>query len=298
ITPSLDEMATVAKALQEKNMNIPLVVGGASTSELHTAVYLNPLYSGGVYHAKDVSHGAQIIRELTDDSRQKSFVENTQKHYENLKLTYERRGKKSFATTTEIIDWDPKKIANPKKSQIQKLQNFPLEKLIPYIDWRYFFHAWNLPKNSESEREKLQNDAEKMLQKIVDEKLLTANAAYGIFAGTDETSAPEVCVFACTAGIGVDELVKKFEKEGDNYSALLVQTLADRLAEAFAEYLNREIFEGKRIAVGYPSYPDHSKKKELFDLIDAEKITGIRLTETFMMTPVASVCGLILQLKN
>jgi 5-methyltetrahydrofolate--homocysteine methyltransferase len=105
-------------------------------------------------------------------------------------------------------------------------------------------------------------------------------------------------VFACTAGIGADELAKKFENDGDSYSALLIKTLADRLAEAFAGLLNTEYFQGLRIAVGYPSYPDHSQKKILFDLIDAEKNTGIQLTETFMMTPAASVCGLIFANPN
>ncbi|MCL2414537.1 MAG: methionine synthase [Bacteroidales bacterium] len=311
ITPSLDEMATIAKALHEKNLNIPLVVGGASTSELHTAVYLNPLYSGGVYHAKDASHGAQIIRELTTENLKSTFVRQTQEHYENLKTTYENKHISKRKNTPKIIDWSVEKIIDPKKTEIQKLQNFPLEKLVPYIDWRYFFHAWELPKNSESERQKLQNDVGILLKKIVDEKLLTANAVYGIFecCDTDEDvgASENVCVFACTAGIGADELAKKFEKEGDSYSALLVQTLADRLAEAFAEYLHERISKeipafagmtGQRIAVGYPSYPDHSKKRELFDLILAEENTGIKLTETFMMTPVSSVCGLILQLKN
>jgi len=338
ITPSLDEMATVAKALQDTlrsvTKKIPLVVGGASTSELHTAVYLNPLYDGGVYHAKDASHGAEIIRELMSESQGNLFVEETQKHYSDLKLAYEnkRRGVLQYAPTTasKIIDWCPTTIVNPEKTKVEKLQNFPLENLVPLIDWRYFFHAWELPKNTENERQKLQEDAEKMLKEIVSKKLLTANAVYGIFEcssanadgyevrgtgygvsqqqTTDDlvttshlaTSQPrtserseQVCVFACTAGIGVEALVEAFEKSGDTYSALLVQTLADRLAEAFAEYLNREKFSGKRIAVGYPSYPDHSKKKELFALINATEITGIELTETFMMRPVASVCGMI-----
>jgi len=282
ITPSLDEMATVAKALQEKNINIPLVVGGASTSELHTAVYLNPLYDGGVYHAKDASHGAEIIRELMSGGQGNLFVEHTQKRYENLKTTYKNKQILRSAQD-DIIAFDLSNIT--RQSDIQKLQNFPLENLVPLIDWRYFFHAWELKNVETLHATSLREDAEKMLQKIVDEKLLTANAAYGIFDG--------VCVFACTAGIGVDVLVEAFEKSGDTYSALLVQTLADRLAEAFAEYLNREKFSGKRIAVGYPSYPDHSKKKELFALIHATEITGIELTETFMMVPVASVCGLI-----
>jgi 5-methyltetrahydrofolate--homocysteine methyltransferase len=144
ITPSLDEMATVAKALQEKNLNIPLVIGGASTSELHTAVYLNPLYDGGVYHAKDASHGAEIIRQLMSETQKNLFVENTQKHYESLKLTYENRQSKIKNQKSKIIDWCPTQIVNPEKTVIQKLQNFPLENLVQLIDWRYFFHAWEL----------------------------------------------------------------------------------------------------------------------------------------------------------
>jgi len=305
------------------------VVGGASTSELHTAVYLNPLYDGGVYHAKDASHGAEVVRQLMSGGQGNLFVEETQMRYLDLKTTYEnkRRGvaRNAPTMTTKIIDWCPTTIANPEKTKVEKLQNFPLENLVPYIDWRYFFHAWELTSHprptgtpasggdgtdedpslrsgqalrASAEQQKLRDDAEVLLKKIVDEKLLTANAAYGIFDG--------VCVFACTAGIGVDVLVEEFEKSGDTYSALLVQTLADRLAEAFAEYLNREKFLGKRVAVGYPSYPDHSKKKELFDLLNdgtdidpslrsgqAPAPAGITLTETFMMVPVASVCGLI-----
>ncbi|MCL2028022.1 MAG: methionine synthase [Bacteroidales bacterium] len=289
ITPSLDEMATVAKALQNATEQpIPLIVGGASTSELHTAVYLNPLYEGGVYHTKDASHGVQIVRELLSENSKTSFVEQTQKRYENLKKTYENKQISTQKNSTNKpihIDWNLVEMRNPPSL----LQNFPLEHLIPYIDWRYFYHAWDL-KNDADEKQKLYDDALVLLKKIVSEKLLTANAAYGIFAYKNKP----ICVFACTAGLGADELAQTFENEGDSYSALLVKTLADRLAEAFAEYLNREKFQGNRIAVGYPSYPDHSQKKPIFDLISAEKNTGIHLTETFMMTPGASVCGLIL----
>jgi len=278
---------------------------------------LNPLYDGGVYHAKDASHGAEIIRQLMSETQEKSFVENTQKHYENLKLTYENRQSKTKNQKSKIIDWCPTHIVNPEKTVIGKLQNFPLESLVPLIDWRYFFHAWELKTKgtdedvrASAEQQKLREDAEVLLKKIVGEKLLTANAAYGVF-DTDYGDSrlrgndAKVCVFACTAGIGVDALVEEFEKSGNTYSALLVQTLADRLAEAFAVYLEecvRHDFFGtdetsapamRRVAAGYPSYPDHSKKKELFALINATEITGIELTETFMMTPVASVCGLI-----
>jgi 5-methyltetrahydrofolate--homocysteine methyltransferase len=289
ITPSLDEMATVAKALQEKNLHIPLIVGGASTSELHTAVYLNPLYDGGVYHTKDASHGVQVVRELMSETTKKSFIEQTKKHYEKLKTTYENKQKDKSVSSKKnqiYIDWNAVRAQHVVPVQ---LQNFSLEKLTPYIDWRYFYHAWGL-KNDNIEKQKLLDDTQKMLKKIVNENLLIANAAYGIF----EYENKNICAFACTAGIGADKLARNFEDDGDSYSALLVKTLADRLAEAFAEYLNQEIFQGTRIAVGYPSYPDHSQKKPIFDLISAEENTGIQLTEIFMMTPAASVCGLIL----
>ncbi|MDR0436728.1 MAG: methionine synthase [Bacteroidales bacterium] len=380
ITPSLDEMASVAKALQERKLQIPLVVGGASTSELHTAVYLNLLYDGGVYHAKDASHGAQIIRELTSETLKPMFVERTQERYENLKTTYEKtRENKQLLTLEEarknrrIIDWSEEIIIKPNQLGPQDLQNYSLEKLAPYIDWRYFFHAWGLKgetiENLSNEGQKLYNDAIVLLNQLV-ENHFYAHAAYGIFEcySEDETvfvvddldvgadvhvragiekrviatlpfqrnldansnenlclsdfiankksgKTDYICAFACTTGFGVDELVKKFEAVGDNYSALLVQTLADRLAEAFAEHLHERIrkefwgfakdeklsisdlfshkYQGIRVAVGYPSYPDHSQKKTLFDLILAEPITGIQLTETFMMKPVSSVCGLI-----
>jgi 5-methyltetrahydrofolate--homocysteine methyltransferase len=287
ITPSLDEMATVAKTMQEKNIRVPLVVGGASTSELHTAVYLNPLYDGGVYHAKDASHGAQIIRELMSDTLKPTFVERTQKHYENLKTTYEsKQGLRSEnAKKNQIhIDWNIVKT----EYAPSLLQNFSLEKLVPYIDWRYFYHAWGVKSDAE-EQQKLFDDATVFLDIIIAKKSLTANAVYRIF----EYDNKQICAFACTI-LGADELAKKFENDGDSYSVLMVKTLADRLAEAFADYLNREKYHGTRIAVGYPSYPDHSQKKPLFDLLSAEEIIGIQLTETFMMMPVSSVCGLII----
>jgi 5-methyltetrahydrofolate--homocysteine methyltransferase len=370
-------MATVAKALQEKNLDIPLVVGGASTGELHTAVYLNPLYTGGVYHAKDASHGTQIIRELTSETLKKSFVERTQNRYQTLKTTYEKtREQKQYRTLEEartsrrIIDWSKEDIITPNLLGIQDLQHYPLKKIVPYIDWRYFFHAWELKGEMlgklSDEGKKLFNDASILLEQLVKENHLTAHAAYGIFECYSEnetvfivddqntkhsetrdkpviaalpfqrnldTTVDEnlcladfianktsgkpdyICAFACTTGHGVEELVKNFEASGDSYSALLVQTLADRLAEAFAERLHERIrreywgfaederlsindlhnrkYQGIRAAVGYPSYPDHSQKKALFDLIMAKEITGIELTETFMMTPVSSVCGLI-----
>jgi 5-methyltetrahydrofolate--homocysteine methyltransferase len=375
ITPSLDEMATVAKALQEKNLDIPLLVSGASTSELHTAVYLNPFYKGGVYHAKDASHGAQIVRELTNETL--SFVERTQAHYANLKSTYEKtREQKQFLTIEEarknrlIIDWSKETIIKPNQLGPQDLQNYPLKKLVSYIDWRYFFHAWELKGetlgNFSKEGQKLFNDAIVLLEQLVLEHHLSAHAAYGIFecysedenivilddngrgearslSGVETTlpfqrnldanadknlclsdfiaskssgKTDYICAFACTTGHGVAELVKKYEAAGDSYSALLVQSLADRLAEAFAEHLHERIrkefwgfakeeklsiqdmhgnkYQGIRAAVGYPSYPDHSQKKPLFDLIMAPEITGIELTETYMMKPVSSVCGLIL----
>jgi 5-methyltetrahydrofolate--homocysteine methyltransferase len=305
ITPSLDEMATVAKALQEKKLNIPLIVGGASTSELHTAVFLNPLYDGGVYHTTDASHGVQIVRELmsyANTSRasvsaeaevlettapKKSFIEQTQNYYKILKTTYENKQKNRTENTEKnqiFIDWN---LVRTQHVVPQQLQNFPLEKLVSYIDWRYFYHAWGV-KNEPGEKQKLHDDAQKILEKIINEKQLIANATYGIFEYENKT----ICAFACTI-LGADELAKTFENDGDSYSALLVKTLADRLAEAFAEYLNRENFEGNRIAVGYPSYPDHSQKKPIFDLLSAEKNIGIQLTETFMMKPASSICGLI-----
>jgi 5-methyltetrahydrofolate--homocysteine methyltransferase len=297
ITPSLDEMVTVAKTLQHQKLKIPLIVGGASTSELHTAVFLNPLYDGGVYHTKDASHGVQVVRELTSlnsrlmsETSKKSFVEQTQNHYKNLKTAYENKQAGRCLDSTRHdgvinIDWNTVGVENFRPLQ---LQNVPLENLIPYIEWRYFFHAWGV-KNDTVEKQKILDDANVLLKKIICKKLLTVNAVYGIF---DYENNP-TCAFACTI-LGADDLAKTFENDGDSYSALLTKTLADRLAEAFAEHLNREIFQGNRVAVGYPSYPDHSQKKYIFDLLSAEENIGIQLTETFMMTPAASVCGLIL----
>ncbi|MCB9257767.1 MAG: methionine synthase [Ignavibacteriales bacterium] len=373
ITPSLEEMVHVAKEMERENFKIPLLIGGATTSKVHTAVKIDENYSGDVVHVHDASKAVTVAGKLLNESSQKDFMNDIKNEYDRLRENHNKKySSKNYISLEEArnnklqIDWKNQKIAKPNFLGIQTLKNYSLEEIKKYIDWTPFFIAWEMkgkyPTIFENEiygeeAKKLFNDAQIILNKIVDENLLTANAVYGIFPANsfndgiqlyyDESReniktvlhtlrqqedksanlaladfiAPKnsgiddyIGAFAVTTGIGVNELVKEFEENHDDYNAIMVKAIADRLAEAFTELLHEKIrkeiwgyvsnenfensdlisekYQGIRPAPGYPAQPDHTEKIALFNLLDVENSIGISLTESLAMDPAASVCGL------
>ncbi len=364
ITPSLDEMAHVAEELEKNGLRIPLVVGGAATGALHTAIAIQPKYSGGVVHVRDASQVASIAKSLLNENLREDYLRKLNEEYAQLKKNYEKQQEERMLLSLEearknklTIDWATEPIAKPKNIGIQQLLSFPIEELTPYINWTAFFHTWRLNgrypdilqhTQMGSEAQSLFNDAHALLKTFAKEKSLTVNGAIAILpasshnediiAYTDEKRDKELAVlhmlrnqerkpengenrcladyiapatsgrqdyiglFATTAGIGVDEVVERFNAQNDEYRSLLTKTLADRLAEAFAELLNEKVrlelwqfpegVKGIRPAIGFPVCPEHSEKQTLFSLLNAEQSLGIQLTESYAMSPAASVCGL------
>ncbi|HEV2304456.1 MAG TPA: methionine synthase [Candidatus Acidoferrales bacterium] len=373
ITPSLEEMAHVAKEMQREGFNVPLLIGGATTSRVHTAVKIAPMYRQPVIHVQDASRAVGVVGSLLSDDLRARFVDENR--VEQEKAREKHRGPQaqqllSFAKARArkpAFDWASYTPPRPSFLGV-RVCAVPLAEIIPYIDWTPFFHAWELrgiyPRIFEQDgvgpkAKELFDDAHELLARIVNEKLLTARAVFGFFPANsiledieiyaDESRSrvlatfhtlrqqiakPEgesdyaladfiapkesgqrdyLGAFAVTAGLQIEPLVANFEKANDDYSALISKALADRLAEGLAELahkrardawgfgrdenltaedLLREKYRGIRPAPGYPASPDHTGKRQLFDLLDAEKNAGIRLTENFAMYPAASVCGL------
>ena len=379
ITPSLDEMVHVAKEMERRGMKLPLLIGGATTSRVHTAVKVAPNYSGAVIHVLDASRSVPVVSNLLNENEadRKKYIQSFKDEYEKLKEDYSlKQSEKNFISLENAranrfkIDWAKSKIKQPNKPGVTVINNFSLSILRNYIDWTPFFITWELKgkypvifddKTVGSEAKKLFNDANKLLDEITNENLLTANGVVGLFPAnsvgiddieiyTDESrtgvkrvlhtirqqmqkSAKEpnialadfiapkesgvkdhIGMFAVTAGIGIEKLIDKFEKEHDDYNSIMVKAIADRLAEAFAEHLHelvrkefwgyasdekssneeliKEKYIGIRPAPGYPAQPDHTEKPIIFSLLDVEKNTGIKLTESMAMYPAASVSGL------
>lgn len=369
ITPSLEEMSNVALEMEKQGFSIPLMVGGATTSKTHTALKIAPNYSKGVVHTLDASKAVEAAKILMNPNEKEDYLNGLYKDYEKIRKDF-KKGKRRLVDLKYArehkykIDWCENEIAIPKFIGTKKLLNFPLSELKKYINWSFFFIAWDMgmvyPKIMEDakfkeEARKLYKDANEMLDKIIDEKILTANAAFGIFkansVGDDiiienkgenitfnmlrDQIANKEDVYKClsdyvapkdtnlqdyiggfitTAGIGAKEYVSKLKASGDEYGVTMVNILADRLAEAFAEYLHKKVrkeyfayapnenltfddiikekYRGIRPAIGYPSLRDHSEKVKLFKVLDEEKELKISLTENYMMNPVASTCGL------
>ncbi len=375
ITPSLEEMIHVASEMRREGFSIPLLIGGATTSRVHTAVKIAPAYPHCVVHVSDASRAAGVVGALLNPALKADFVEKNRNEQEAARTAHlgrqPRRGLLTLAQARQRrtrMEWSAKHLAKPSFLGIRALDDYPLEQIVPYIDWSPFFHAWELrgrypqileDATSGDRARELFADAQQLLQRIVGERLLTARAVYGFFPAnslgedievyTDEaragllttfhtlrqqTDKPEgqhnlaladfiapkesgladyLGAFALTAGIGVESLCARFEQDQDDYSAIMTKALADRLAEAFAEALHKkareewgygleenltledlihERYRGIRPAPGYPACPDHTEKGPLFDLLRAERNTGIRLTENFAMIPASSVCGL------
>jgi len=376
ITPSLEEMSVVAEEMQKSGLRIPLLIGGATTSELHTALRIDPCYAGPVVHVRDASRVVGVANTLLPGKDYEERIPEIKSHHEKIRSDYANREKvtgnisldQARKNSYKLNPDDGYSVLTPAHPGVSRFFDFPLEKLIPHIDWSFFLYTWDIrgryPAILEdpvkgTEARKLIADAEEMLREIVAGKWLTANGVVGIFpANSDrddiivfdpedqskdierfyflrnqekkDSGVPNLCLsdfilplekgvrdyigmFAATAGIGSDEKSRQFAEQKDDYSSLMLKVLADRLAEAFAEWLHlqvrkeiwgyapdenlstaellKEIYRGIRPAIGYPSCPDHEDKPALFRILDPEKQTGIQLTETLAMHPGASVAG-------
>jgi 5-methyltetrahydrofolate--homocysteine methyltransferase len=374
ITPSLDEMVHNARELERLGWKIPVLIGGATTSRAHTAVKIAPNYSEPIIHVLDASRSVGVVSALLSPEQKPEFIEKTRADYQRLREEHANRTtqKKMLSLETArarrtAIDWTTTPIDTPAFLGRRVIDDQPLDELVPFIDWSPFFHTWELrgrfpgifddPYVGKQARE-LFDDAQKLLQDIVHNKLLRAKGVYGFYPAnsvgddielyTDESRlevlttfhtlrqqaekpagqfnhaladyvAPKASgrsdyfgTFAVTAGHGTDELVGQFMREHDDYNKIMTQALADRLAEAFAEFLHRraridwgfgkeeklssedlirERYRGIRPAPGYPACPDHTEKPTLFRLLDAENAAGIHLTESCAMHPASSVSG-------
>lgn len=374
ITPSLEEMVYVAKELERLNMNIPLLIGGATTSSIHTAVKIDPNYTHQVIHVRDASKVIGVANKLLSPKDKDNFIKATNTEYDRLRKKHaDSLLDKKYLTLVNSrenkykIDTSVYKPVVPDFLGIKTYDNIDLSIVREYIDWTFFFHAWKLNGKYPAilkdpvkgvEAKKLLDEANTLLDRIINEKWLTAKAVFGIFEansigddvnikvaeGEKETfnflrnqeekakGFPNLCLsdfiapkdsgivdyiggFVVTAGLGIEEHLEKFIEENDDYSAIMLKVLADRLAEAATEYLHtiirqeywgyeknqdlsieeiiREKYHGIRPAPGYPACPDHSEKGTLFSLLDAEKHTGVSLTDSFSMYPAASVSGYI-----
>ncbi|MDR0687872.1 MAG: methionine synthase, partial [Prevotellaceae bacterium] len=370
ITPSLEEMEHIAREMHKRNMRIPLMVGGATTSELHTAVKLDVQYPNGVSYVKDASRAASAVRNLTQGNLREAAAKQQAERYRELRRMHEEANrKKELLTLQEAranklkIDWSREKIATPNALGITVLRDVAVATLEPYIDWTMLFYAWDVkgryPDILQHEEKgaaarQLFSDATRMLNRLDKERQLSLQAVAGIFpAASDgddiivysEQRAQPIAVlpmqrsllkrddgqpnlsladFIAPKDSGVQDFIGAFlvsvkpndplpqqrRAAGDDYSALLVETLCSRLAEAYAEYLHEQVRksiwgydsdglrgsseQGIRPAVGYPAYPDHSQKAALFALLNATAATGVTLTESYMMVPASSVCGIML----
>lgn len=372
ITPSLDEMVHVAREMKRRKLDMPLLIGGATTSAKHTAVKIAPAYEQPVVHVLDASRSVGVVEKLISKERRQEFIRENAALQAELVSSYRERQQKLIPYADALAkkfqtDWATVQIDKPAFTGLKVLHQYPLAELREYIDWSPFFMTWELkgkyPKifNDEyvgAQARELYDDANKMLDRIINENLLTANAVYGFFPAAsdgdqiivyqDETRSSERCRFQClrqqwerkgqsdyrsladyvapvgtrpdyiggfavTTGIGAEELTNQYKAVQDDYNAIMVQAVADRLAEAFAERLHKqarqdwgygaheglsnedlieEKYRGIRPAPGYPACPDHTEKRTLFNLLEAEKNAGVELTESYAMTPPSSVSGL------
>jgi 5-methyltetrahydrofolate--homocysteine methyltransferase len=367
ITPSLDEMVHVAKEMQRRRMCLPLLIGGATTSAKHTAVKIAPQYEQPTVHVLDASRCVGVVDRLMSDNRRPDLVKENRELQRQLAASYEQRNVKLVPIADARArrfqtDWTTVDIPKPSFTSLRVLRDYPLAEIAKYIDWSPFFLTYEMkgkyprifddPAAGPTARQ-LFDEAQQMLKRIIDERLLSANGVYGFWPANSDGDdikiensefvlhtlrqqwerqgqkdfraladyiAPEdsgrtdyLGAFAVTTGVGCDELAARFDARHEIDNSILVKALADRLAEAFAELLHEkarrdwnygqeerltsedliaEKYRGIRPAPGYPSQPDHTEKRALFDLLDAEKNTGIKLTESYAMWPAASVCGL------
>ncbi|MCD6640651.1 MAG: methionine synthase [Nocardioides sp.] len=374
ITPSLDEMVNFAAEMQRAGLDKPLLIGGATTSRAHTAVKIDPKYDGPVVWVKDASRSVPTAAALLHPEHRKTLMADVKADYDALRVRHAAKNDRPMISLEQAranatpIDWSSYEPVAPRQPGVHVLEEYHLGELREFIDWQPFFNAWemkgkfpdilNSPTHGETAR-KLFEDAQVMLDRVVEEKWLTANAVYGFFpanavgddvelytdgsrgevrtvlhhlrqqglhrdgvpnrslsdfvAPRDTGLADHVGAFAVTAGLGAVERIMAFKEQHDDYSAILLESLADRLAEAFAERLHQRVrtefwghspdeswtnddliaerYSGIRPAPGYPACPDHTEKRTLWELLDVHARTGIELTDGMAMWPGAAVSG-------
>jgi 5-methyltetrahydrofolate--homocysteine methyltransferase len=394
ITPSLDEMVHVAKEMEREGFTLPLLIGGATTSKAHTAVKIAQHYSKPVVHVLDASRAVGAVSSLLSPTQRDEYIAQNNLEHERARVAHARKAPSKPLLSLEVArqrgfktDWKTVDIAKPAFTGVKVIDDLPLAEIRNYIDWSPFFHAWEIrgrypalldePETGARCRE-LFEDAQKLLDRLLKERLIRGKAVYGFFPaasgkvegrrkkeegrqGESEPSEDDIVVFAdetrtkvlttfhtlrqqmdkpedqpnyaladfiapaesgradyigafaVTSGLGVEEVAREFEKDHDDYNAIMTKALADRLAEASAEWLHRqarlawgfgaeenlsneelikEKYRGIRPAPGYPAQPDHTEKRRLFDLLGVEKNASVVLTENFAMHPASSVSGL------
>lgn len=371
ITPSLDEMVHVAHEMKRRGMDLPLMIGGATTSRMHTAVKIAPQYDAGVIHVLDASRSVTVAGSLLSKEQKPAFLQSLNTEYKKLAEDFgNKKSTKQFIRFEDaqkngaVIDWANYKPVVPGFTGTKILNNYSLAEIAEYIDWQPFFIAWEMHGRFPdilndsvigAEATKLYEDAKKLLQQVIDEQWLTARGVVGFWpankadhdtidvdngsvitqlqflrqqikktegqpnlsladfiAPADQNYQDHIGAFSVTIQ-GIDKHIKNFEANHDDYNKIILQALADRLAEAFAELLHKktrteywgytageqlsneqlikEEYQGIRPAPGYPACPDHTEKYKLFELLGGEETTGIHLTESLAMYPAASVCG-------
>lgn len=381
ITPSLDEMVFLAKEMERQDFEVPLLIGGATTSKAHTAVKIDPVYSNAVVHVNDASRAVTVVGDLLQTETSDAYKKSIKLDYESFRDKFLGRSKqKTYLSLEEArnnklqIEWNPNDIVVPKQLGIEVWEDFDLKKLKEFIDWSPFFRSWGLhgkypdiltDKVVGEQATELFKDAQVMLKKVFDEKWLTAKAIFGLFPAnqvndddielqTDSLEGssadgnattvfrtlrqqlkkrdgvPNIALadfiapkdsglqdymgcFCVSTGFGTQELAADFEKKHDDYNSIMIKAIADRLAEAFAEYLHRQVrtkfwgyaaaeslsndelieekYLGIRPAPGYPACPDHLEKLTIWKLLGVKEKIGVELTESLAMWPAASVSG-------
>ncbi|MCZ6594764.1 MAG: methionine synthase [Bacteroidetes bacterium] len=372
ITPSLDEMVFLAKEMQRQDFNVPLLIGGATTSKAHTAVKIDPQYKHAVVHVNDASRAVTVVGDLLQKDRYGNYVETLKKDYAKFREGFlDRQKSKSYVTIAVArknklkIDWNTSEISKPKELGIQVIKDFDLQLLDNYIDWTPFFRSWELRGRFPSllkdkvvgkQASELFEDAKQLLKRIFSEKLLQGRAIFGLFEANSvndddieittasdknhfrtlrqQSKKPEgrpnlsladfvapkdsgkkdyMGCFCVSTGFGTAEVATEFEAENDDYNSIMIKALADRLAEALAEYLHEQVrkthwgyvsdedlsndelikenYMGIRPAPGYPACPDHLEKETIWELLQVKEQIGVELTESLAMWPAASISG-------
>jgi 5-methyltetrahydrofolate--homocysteine methyltransferase len=372
ITPSLDEMVYLAKEMQRQNFELPLLIGGATTSKAHTAVKIDTQYKNAVVHVNDASRAVTVVGDLLNKKSSHLYTANLKADYDEFRTKFLKRGKeKSYITIEEArarkykIDWNTSEIVKPKEIGVQILKQLSLKELEPFIDWSPFFRSWDLhgkyPDILKDEvvgeqATTMYKEAQDMIQEITAKQLLKPKAVFGLFEANSvndddilvKKKGKEIAVFRtlrqqlkkregipnhaladfiapadtgktdyigafCVGIFGAQELADSYRAKEDDYNAIMAQAIADRFAEAFAEYLHKQVrtkhwgyaanedltnddlikesYKGIRPAPGYPACPDHLEKETIWDLLDVEKLIGVKLTESLAMWPAAAVSG-------
>jgi len=372
ITPSLDEMVYLAKEMERQNFELPLLIGGATTSKAHTAVKIDTQYKNAVVHVNDASRAVTVVGDLLNKKTKNEYVAKLKKDYDEFRIKFLKRGKeKLYISIDEArkrkykIDWKTTTIVKPKELGIQTLEQLSLKQLIPFIDWSPFFRSWDLHGKFPAiltddivgeQASIMYKEAQQMIAEIIANQSLKPKAVFGLFEANtinnDDISVKkkgkEIAVFRtlrqqlkkrdgipnvaladfiapketnktdyvgafCVGIFGAQELADGYKAKEDDYNAIMAQAIADRFAEAFAEYLHKQIrikhwgyalnedftnedlikenYKGIRPAPGYPACPDHLEKETIWSLLDVEKRIGVKLTESLAMWPAAAVSG-------